>query len=278
MSERTPHLGDEIQEYLDGRLDAERTAAVRAHLGECEVCREELRRFEWLEDRLRQLRQASDHAAAIPPDLESSIRHALDTADPGEPAAAAAEERPSRSRRPRPFMAVAAGLAALLTIAIVGGVWWWEQPPTPTDIADDHVGGTQDGRSLDYATQDTQALTRYFVDRGIRFRTRVWDLGMMQYTLVGGSVRAHRGRTSALFVYRGSAGERVICQMSLAPPPSTGSFERRTHNGTEFTVHRRGTLTLVFWQEDDGVTCVLTSSGDSEELVQLAFAKAERRS
>jgi anti-sigma factor RsiW len=260
MSEQMPHLGDEIQEYLDGWLDAERTADVRAHLAECEQCREELRHFEWLKARLRQLRDATDQSTAVPADLDSSIRHALDAAD-----------------RPWRFMAMAAGLAALLAIAIVGGVWWWQRAPTPDEVADDYVAYTQDEHALDYATQDTQALTRYFVDRGIRFRTRVWDLGMMQYTLVGGSVRSHRGRPSALFVYRGSGGERVICQMYLALPPSAGSSERRTHNGTDFTVHRRGDITLVFWQEDDGVTCVLASRGDADALVQLAFAKAERR-
>jgi hypothetical protein len=276
MSEQTPHLGDEIQEYLDGRLDAARTAAVRAHLAECEWCREELCRFEWLTGRLRHLREATDHATAVPADLEGSIRHALDAADRGDRADAAARAR--QSRPPRRFMAFAAGLAALLAIAIVGGVWWWQRAPTPDDIADDYVAYTQGGRVIDYATPDTQALTRYFVDRGIRFRTRVWDLGMMQYTLVGGSVHSHRGRSSALFVYRGNGGERVICQMYLALPPSAGPSERHTHNGTEFTVHRRGNITVVFWQENDGVTCVLASSGDADALVQLAFAKAERRS
>ena len=73
MTEPTPHLGDEIQELLDGRLDPAREAAVRSHLAECDVCREHWQRLEWLKQRLR----AMANSAAVPTDLDRSIRGAL---------------------------------------------------------------------------------------------------------------------------------------------------------------------------------------------------------
>ncbi len=291
MSERTPHLGDEIQAYLDGRLDVERQAEVRAHLAGCDVCREELHRFEWLKGRLR----SALAEPAVPADLEQRIRASLDASDASDTLEAnrietridAGTDALTDGRiddgvrvRPwsvRPFLAAGLAALALFALIVVGLSWWRLRPPTPAEIADDYVASTQGALALDYSTRDPQALTRYFAEHGIAFRTRVFDLGMMQYTLVGGRVHRHRGLASALFVYRGAHDERVICQMYVAPPPSATPIERRTHNGIDFTVHRVGGVTLVFWEEDDGVTCVLASNGNAEALVQLAFAKAERR-
>jgi hypothetical protein len=49
--------------------------------------------------------------------------------------------------------------------------------------------------------------------------------------------------------------------------------EVRRHDGMTFQVYRAGRLTLVFWQEGDMV-CVLASDAESEEVIQLAYAKA----
>jgi anti-sigma factor RsiW len=284
MSERTPHLGDEIQAYLDGRLDVERQAEVRAHLADCEVCREELHRFEWLKGRLR----SALADPAMPADLEQSIRALLDAPDRlGSDRIDKRQDGRTDARtdvgvrvRPwsvRPFIAAGVIVAALFALIIVGLSWWRLRPPTPAEIANDYVASTRGALPLDYMTPDTQALTRYFSEHGIAFRTRVFDFAMMQYTLVGGRVHMHRALASALFVYRGAHDERMICQMYVAPPPSAAPIARRTHHGIDFTVYRVGEVTLVFWEEDDGVTCVLSSNGDQEALVQLAFAKAERR-
>jgi hypothetical protein len=47
----------------------------------------------------------------------------------------------------------------------------------------------------------------------------------------------------------------------------------RRHGGISFYVYRRDARTLVFWPEGE-VLCVLTSDGDAEEVIALAFAKA----
>ena len=47
----------------------------------------------------------------------------------------------------------------------------------------------------------------------------------------------------------------------------------RENKGIRFYIYRVNGLTAAFWQEG-AVTCVLTSDIASEEVIQLAFAKA----
>src|SRR5262249_31770521 len=129
-------------------------------------------------------------------------------------------------------------------------------------------------RALPHETGETRALEGFFVRAGIPFPTRVFDLAMMNYRLVGG--RAHRlaGRPSAFFVYRGEGNRILVCQMyrgNTADLP--GGAERIEHNGIVFYLYRRDGLTEVFWQEGD-ITCVLVSDAPPEETTSLAFAKA----
>ena len=262
MSEPTPHLGDEIQELLDGRLDPARETAVRAHLATCAECRQDFERLEWLTTRLGRLADG----VAVPNDVESTLRAALDR----EP-----HDRSSSRRVWRGRWAIAAGLAALVVVAIGGGWLWWLAPPNPPEIARDYSTVAADARGLDYRTADPHELERRFVAHG-GVPGRVYDLGMMQYTLVGGRVLAHRGQPGTLAVYQGPRGERVICEMYFAPPPGATPIDRRTHNGIDFTVYRRGDIVMVFWDEGP-VTCVLASTMDAEALLQLAFAKAARQ-
>jgi hypothetical protein len=49
--------------------------------------------------------------------------------------------------------------------------------------------------------------------------------------------------------------------------------EVRDHGGIRFQVYRKGKLTLVFWQEG-AVVCVLASDAESDDVIQLAYAKA----
>jgi anti-sigma factor RsiW len=285
MTEPTPHLGDEIHELLDGRLDPAREAAVRSHLAECDVCREHWQRLEWLKQRLR----AIADSAPLPVDLDVAIRGALDRERPELAADAAAHldqasigsARPSSSLPPprrtwRPPLAVAAGLAALLVVTIGAGLWWWFRPPTPVEIARDYVSLAEGTLRIDTATADPHALERYFTAQG-GVPNRVYDLDMMRYTLVGGRVQPHRGQPGTVAVYRGANGERVICEMYYAAPPSGSPADRRAYKGIEFTVYRHGDVIMVFWDEGP-VTCVLAAIMDPEALLQLAFAKAQRQS
>jgi hypothetical protein len=284
MTEPTPHPGDEIQELLDGRLDPAREAAVRSHLAECDVCREHWQRLAWLKQRLR----AMADSATVPSDLDVAIRGALDRERPGlsadtapdlDQASTGSATPPSplsvRRRAWRSSLALAAGLAALLVVTIGAGRWWWFRPPTPVEIATDYVALAEGSLRIDAATTDPRALERYFTAQG-GVPNRVYDLDMMRYTLAGGRVQPHRGQPGTLAVYRGARGERVICEMYYAAPPSGPPVDRRTHNGIEFTVYRHGDVIMIFWDEGP-VTCVLAAIMNPEALLQLAFAKAQRQ-
>jgi hypothetical protein len=128
--------------------------------------------------------------------------------------------------------------------------------------------------ALDLRSSEGEAVESLFAAGGIDFRTRVFDLAMMQYRLVGGRVHRLGNSASALFAYRGPGGRDLVCQMyqgRLASLPEPDGA--REHDGIRFQVYRVGKLTLVFWQEGP-VVCVLASDAESESVIQLAYAKA----
>jgi hypothetical protein len=148
------------------------------------------------------------------------------------------------------------------------------RPDLPSEVARDFRNYKAVKLPLMLKTEDVKEMEEFFSEGGIPFKTRVFDLGMMNYRLLGG--RAHQliRRKSAFFVYRGKGDKILICQMYLGritelPAGAT----RRENKGIQFYIYRMKGLTVAFWQEG-AVTCVLTSDIDPEELVQLAFAKA----
>jgi len=143
-------------------------------------------------------------------------------------------------------------------------------------VARDFAGYRDARLALELRTGDPAALERFFAERGIAFPTRVFDLAMMRYRLAGGRVHRVAGRPSAFFAYAGPDATPLICEMyrgTLAELP--GAAERHVHDGITFRIYRVGVVTLVFWQEG-AVVCVLASEGNTDEVVQLAYAKAMR--
>lgn len=262
MSDTASHFGATLQDFLDGRLDAARQAEVLAHLEGCPQCRGELEALRWVRDvALKQL-----PSEEVPAALAARVASALHAAD-------ARTGRATRtvSRRWGRW----AGAGALLAAAAVALLLL---SPRTGDLADavarDYAAYSTGRLALGLRSSDGAAVESLFARGGIAFRTSVFDLGMMQYRLVGGRVHRLRGRPSALFVYRGPEGRVLMCQMFeglLADLPRTDDV--REHNGVTFRVYRAGALTLVFWQEG-GVVCVLASDAESEAVIQLAYAKA----
>jgi anti-sigma factor RsiW len=261
------HLGDAIHELLDGRLAPEARARAEAHLAECARCRQELEAVRWVKGVAARGAAKRD----VPPSLASAISSALDGEDRGEDAPSARKAVAWRAVRP----ALALGLLVLVAVAVL---LWRGRGATdlPTAVARDYSRYRDGGLSLGLRTTDTHGLEQFFAANGITFETRVFDLGMMGYRVVGGRVHAVNGRPSALFVYEGEGGRLLLCQMfegrlSELPPAETV----REHNGIRFHVHHKDGLTMVFWQEGE-VVCVLAAEIPSEEVIQLAFGKAVR--
>jgi anti-sigma factor RsiW len=255
MTDNASHLGATLQDFLDGRLNAARQAEVRAHLDGCAQCHGELEALRWVRDvAVKQL-----PSEEVPPALAARVAAALD-------AAPRTVGRPWRRLTGAGALLAAAAVALLLLLS----------PPRDlaNAVARDYAAYSAGSLALGLRSSDGAAVESLFARGGIAFRTSVFDLGMMQYRLVGGRVHRLRGRPSALFVYRGPEGRVLMCQMYeglLADLPRTEDV--REHNGVTFQVYRAGALTLVFWQEG-GVVCVLASDAESEAVIQLAYAKA----
>jgi len=263
MTDTVNHLGATLQDFLDGRLADTRQVEVRAHLDGCPQCRGELEALRWVRDvALKQL-----PGEKVPPGLADRVTATLDAADGRTRPAANWTNRRRWGQWATAGALVAAAALALLLVS---------RPRA--DLVDavtrDFALYSSGTLALDLRSSDGTAVESLYARGGIDFRTRVFDLGMMQYRLVGGRIHRLRGRPSALFAYRGPEGRDLVCQMyegRLAELPR--SDDVREHNGITFQVYRAGRLTLVFWQEG-AVVCVLASDAESETVIQLAYAKA----
>ena len=259
------HFKDELQDLLDGRLDAAMSGEVERHLETCEECRREYEALRWT----KQFAVNRHATTEAPADLRENILRSLRTK----------MELPRIVTLPpqvtkqwlRPVLAIA---AVLLALAIVGAVWFTRQPSFPASVAQDFRDYKSRKITMQLDTGDVKELEAFFTKRGIQFQTRVFDLGMMKYQLVGGRAHELRRQPGAAFAYRGPDGQILLCQMfrgktAELPPGAV----LRENNGIKFHIYQANGVTAVFWQEGT-VVCVLASDIPQEEVVQLAFAKA----
>lgn len=284
------HYSHELHELADGRLDETQARVVELHVTACATCRAELAAIRGLKEALREL-----PSEEMPADLAVSVSALLDAEDqqharlatlPPEaiqPSTASAPttplELPSSASSPgRPSRRVFGQLAAAAAVVLaVGGGWairrWWVGDLVSV-VENDYRRFLVGALRVDMPESDAAALDQRFGEKGLPFRARVFDLGMMEYRLTGGAVHRVGDQPSAMFAYRGPTGEDVLCQMFLGrATDASATSDVRDNNDIRFFVHRRGEVTLVFWQEGE-VVCVLTSSAPLETVVQLAFAKA----
>jgi anti-sigma factor RsiW len=265
MAERDIHPIKAIHALVDGRLDAAEREAVERHLETCASCREQR---DVAAGTIRIVRSAMPDPE-LPPGLATRLGAALDEID--------------RTAEPRagrwwswlaPLGAALLAVIALVVLLPSGG----DEPPIGEQIVasvSSDFAAVQAGLlPLEFPEADPAALEAFFVDRGIDFETRVFDLGMMGFDIAGGRVETLAGRTSALFAYRGPDGVLMVCRMYLGtleelPEPS----RTLDHDGIVFQMYERDGRTLVFWEEGD-VVCVLTSDAPAQAVIDLSFAKA----
>ena len=257
------HYLEELDALLDDRLYEDSVAEIEAHLAECDKCRRAFEALRWT----KHIAATRFAAPEAPADLREKILRSLRADTIAEIA-----PPPPRSLWSRP--ATLALAATLLFAAVLAGLLHFGKPTLPALVAKDFSAYRAQQLALDFDTDDVKKMETLFSESGIPFTTRVFDLGMMNYRLVGGRVHRLDGQQSALFVYRGPAGEELLCEMfegQVARLPA-GS-ERRENKGIEFYVFKTDRTTVVFWQEGT-VVCVLVSDIAPENVVQLALAKA----
>ena len=257
------HFKDELQDWLDGRLDAATCDEVERHLESCAECRREYEAVAWTK------REAARLAAAeAPPELRENILRALRAES--SPDVVIAPPPSFWKQRLRPILAV----AAVVLFLAVGSFWLLSQPSLPEIAARDFVAYRAEQLALELSTRDVKQMESYFAEHGVTFNTRVFDLGMMKYELVGGRVQKPGRAPRALFVYRGPANQKLVCEMFIG---QVGELPKgatvRENNGLRFYTYQAKGVTAVFWQEGS-VVCALVSDIAPEEVVQLAFAKA----
>ncbi|HSE66888.1 MAG TPA: hypothetical protein VLB12_07870 [Gemmatimonadales bacterium] len=257
------HLGEVLQDLLDGRLGEAERSRAEVHLAGCIRCRRELEALRWVKSDV--LRSTGDEP--LPPALAERVRAGLDAVD--------AESKKPDTRPVRPVVrwAVAAGIVAVAALAFM----MLRRPSSslaPDRVAQDFTEFVEGRLPLDTTTSDPHTLESFLNRNGVGFPLRIFDLGMMRYTLVGGRVQKLTNRAGALFVYRGEDDGTLICEMHLATlasmPPAE---ETRVLNGIQFHIYRRGGTTLVYWQEG-GEVCVLVGDAPYETVIELAAAKA----
>jgi len=252
MNNTHPFLA-QLHDLLDRRLSPEERDRVEQHLAGCEICRDEWQRLTSTRELLR--RPAEDE---VPEDVRMRVAAVLE------------QEVNRRSRLPR----IAVGLAAAAALVIMAIVLLRKPHVDLTaSVVSDYRSIATGQKQLELRSADTTEMERWFVKR-LDFPTRVFDLAMMRYHLVGGRVDSVDGHRSALFVYRHERGAIVVCQMyrgRIEVLPR--GLERREHDGITFFIDERNGTTAVFWQEG-AVVCVLVSELPRDEVISLAYAKA----
>ena len=258
------HYQDELQDWLDGRLDAATCDEVERHLDTCAECRREYEAVAWTKREAKRL-----PARETPAELRDNILRALRAES--SPANVIAPPPSFWKQRLRPMLAVA---AVVMFAAVLASLWFLKRPSLPEIAAHDFVAYRAQQLALELSTRDVKQMETYFAEHGVAFNTRVFDLGMMKYELVGGRVQQPGRAPRALFVYRGPDNQKLVCQMftgQVGTLPKGATL--RENKGIKFYTYQTRGVTAVFWQEG-AVVCVLVSDIAPEEVVQLAFAKA----
>ena len=266
------HYKDELQDWLDQRLDAATCDEVERHLETCAECRREYEAMAWTKQQTTKLVAAAEAPAELREKILQSLRAERQplVVEMATPAVATAPPAFWRKQL-RPLLAAA---AIVLLAGILAGIYLRRPAALPEIAARDFRAYAAQQLALELITGDVKAMEKYFAEHGVPFNTRVFDLGMMNYQLVGGRVQQPGAGPRALFVYRGPANEKLVCQMfagKVDELPQGATL--RQNKGHSFYIYQRDAVTAVFWQEGS-VVCVLVSDIAPEQVVQLAFAKA----
>jgi anti-sigma factor RsiW len=263
------HFKEELQLLLDDRLAAPDRLEVEKHIEVCSSCRREFEILRWT----KRVTTSRFSATEVPSQLEQEVISVLDREDGrSEPHSHLSGYLMGKTWKPL------WGYGLAILIGVLLAVWFLSPPPTeiPSQISRAFVEYRGNRLQLDILASDVVEIERGFEAAGVPFPTRVFDLGMMDYQIVGGRVYELEDRPSAFFVYRNGTGDILVCQMfqgHVSELPVDQRSSLRENNDIQFYVYQSEGLTMVFWQEGD-VICVLTSDLGSEEAIQLAFAKA----
>jgi mycothiol system anti-sigma-R factor len=178
--------------YLDGELDATRSAEFERHLESCRECAKSLQ----VGESLRSSLSGSGLYEQAPLSLRKKIRADLDAAT--QPSVA-------------PRIPVWRWLAVAASILVVAGVFWFSWPRAPKDSAstapftaaeliDAHVRSLQPGHLTDVVSSDQHTVKPWF-DGKLAFVPPVKDFSDEGFPLIGARLDVLNGQNVAALVY-----------------------------------------------------------------------------
>jgi mycothiol system anti-sigma-R factor len=178
--------------YLDGELDASRSAEFERHLENCRECATALQ----TEESLHSAIQRGGLYEQAPVSLRKKIRVELDRAT-----AAPVVKRIPVWR----WVAVAASI--LLIASISWYVWPRNEavvaaaPFTAAEMIDAHIRSLQPGHLMDIASTDQHTVKPWFTGK-LDYAPPVRDFSEQGFPLIGGRLDALGGRNIAVLVYQ----------------------------------------------------------------------------
>ncbi len=181
-----------LHAYLDGELDAPRSAEFEKHLEICSACVRALEAQEVLRSKI----QHANLYEPLPPALENKIRRQL-------------REASAPASVPKIF--AWRWLAAAAAFLLVVGISWRYVPKSGDDstlsasafaseIVDAHIRSLQPGHLTDVASTDQHTVKPWF-DGKVVFAPPVKDFAEEGFPLIGGRLDVLEGQNVAALVY-----------------------------------------------------------------------------
>ena len=239
-----------VHGYLDGELDAVRSAEFERHLENCAECQATLHKVESLRARLRE----SNLYEYASPDLRERVRKQLVLAD-------GTVRVPAFFSGTRFLVPAFAGLAAMAAFLIM--FFLMPQRSQTAQIAaeliDAHVRSLQPGHLTDVQSTDQHTVKPWF-DGRLDFIPPVADYSAQGFPLLGGRLDVIDGHTVAGVVY----GRRKHL-INLFAWPARGL------KGFSDTSGSRQGYNWIMWRSGDMQLCLVSdvSPADLRELKNL---------
>ena len=240
--------------YLDGELDAARSAEFEHHLEGCRECAKALE----TEESLRSLLQRSSLRESAPVGLRKKIRAELD----------AATSFPIKQRIPVWRWAVVA--ASILLVASISWYAWPrpgtarnpDAPPfTAAELIDAHIRSLQPGHLTDVASTDQHTVKPWFNGK-LDFAPPVKDFADDGFSLIGGRLDVLGGQNVAVLVY---ARRKHFINVFVLPTkdPDTPIHPPGLRQGYQW----------LHWRHQGMEYCAVSdvSVSDLHELAQLIY-------